>query len=106
MKFRGKQKMVGRDVPHDGYASDPKWAKDFPAIHEYLTVAPGDSGNAAKTATLTIFSEAGMFKICLNDRAEGYSAFASGETVTEALEALEGQLSSGNTDWREAKRKR
>jgi len=83
-------------------ASDETMAASFPALLEYLTDREGQGGAVRQTATITLFAEDGMFKACLNDRQEGLSTWASGESVQDTIEALEGLLASGEAVWRRA----
>src|SRR4029450_7042577 len=83
-------------------ASDPSMAGQFPAIHEYLTDREGPGGSGRQTATARIFGGEGRFKVCLTDRQEGLSTWASAETVCETIEALEGLLASGEAVGRRA----
>lgn len=78
----------------------------FPAVWEYLAVSVWDDGSARETATLLLFCEDGQVKVCLNDREAQRSAWASGRTLDDALEALEGGLEEGSTSWRKSVRKR
>ena len=72
----------------------------FPAIAEFLTLDHWDDGTDRRTATLLLFCEAGRWTSCLNDRENGRSAWASGDTPEGALEALEDGLASDNASWR------
>jgi len=81
-------------------ARDPVMEEMFPALAEYLTAVAIGEDRQRKTATLLLFAEDGVFKICLNDRQEALSAWASGPTVQEAIEALEASLEAGEAAWR------
>lgn len=106
MKFRQKQRLQKGGSNEHGMATDDSFRKRHPALHEYLTCAPEETGHGSMTATLTIFTEGFWWKLCLNDRAEGMSCFASAETLSEALETLDSQLQEGTADWKEQKNKR
>lgn len=81
-------------------ARDALLEEYFPALAEYLTATVLGEDRQRKTATLLLFCEDGLFKVCLNDRQEALSAWASGETAREAIEALEASLEAGEASWR------
>lgn len=81
-------------------ARDEEFERLCPALAEYLTAAIEGEGRQRKTATLLLFAEDGCFKVCLNDRQEALSAWASGSTIQEAIEALEASLQAGEASWR------
>lgn len=99
---RNVAKYVQRRSEATGVPRPPEdvaFQNRYPALFEYLTLA-WEAGAARKTATATLFSEEGRFKICLNDRESGCTAWCAGETVLEALDSLEGHLRAGDADWR------
>jgi len=104
--FRSKQRLGDSAVPFDAPLVDIELKKSCPAVHEYFTEIPPDSPKDCQTATLLFFAESGVFKVCLNDRSAGYSVFATGGSIWEALLNLDAMLQSGNADWRASKRKR
>lgn len=81
-------------------ARDPDLEEHFPALAEYLTATVVGETSQRRTATLLLFAEDGVFKLALNDRQESLSAWASGPTVREAIEALEASLQAGEASWR------
>jgi len=82
--------------------ADAQWWSDYPAIHEYLTEATQEGGGHRQTATLLIFYEDGYWKVCLNDRQNGRSLWASAAGLLGALLALEEDLEAGGTGWRKS----
>lgn len=72
----------------------------FPHLWEFGSEATFADGSHRQLPTLTVFAEQGLWKLCLNDRAEGQVAFVSGATLTAALHALEAGLRDGTLDWR------
>lgn len=78
---------------------DPAFAQQYPALSEWLTLDRVD-GVARQTATLLVFSESGMIKVCLSDREHDQVCFRAGLTFQAALESLEGVLASGEPEWR------
>lgn len=104
--FRKRQKRV-----HDGEVVDPivvdeQFESALPAVFEYMTSLPPDAPKNAKTASLTVFCEEGVFKACLNDRVDGLVCFATADTFDALLSALESMVASGEADWRRPKRGR
>jgi len=75
-------------------------AADFPALYEYLTCCQWEDGEARVSATLLAFVESGSWRLCLNDRENSRSCWASGSSILEAARSLEGMLSSGCASWR------
>jgi hypothetical protein len=66
-----------------------------------------DDGTPRKTATLLLFTDAGVLKGCLRDRETEETAWVSGDSLESLLDALEVGLQEGRLDWRkEGKRKK
>lgn len=76
------------------------FAKKYAAIMEYLTADKWPEGEERQVSTLLVFSEDGIFKVCLNDRDMGRSLWVSGPSIPDALEALESTLRHGGGEWR------
>lgn len=91
-------KTMGKDSPVA--ANDKEFAKTHPAIHEFLTLKKDDAGVSRQTSTLYIFCEDGQFKVCLAERDEELSLWASAEGLAEVLEALEAMLQTASPPWR------
>ena len=72
----------------------------FPNVWEYLTGLAWEDGSARQTSTLLVFVEDGMCKMCINDRALGRKAWATGPTPEAAITSLESCLASGAVEWR------
>ena len=104
--FRDRQVIPGGERTSEDGVFDERFAGAHPAIHEYLTVPMDGPSRGSQTATLLVFAEDGLFKVCLNDRSIGCSTFAAGAGIYEALLCLEERLSSGTAEWRKAKRRR
>lgn len=79
---------------------DPEFAGAYPALWEFCSVVKMPGGGTRQVATLLLFQEAGVWKVCLGDRDSGLSLWAAGETFQDALEALEACLQSPNPQWR------
>lgn len=91
----GKRKALGTPA-----AEDEAMGKDFPAIILLLTATVDDEGKPRQTATLTIVCEDGLFKGGIRDRDANASLWRSGATLRLLFESLEGQLQSGQAEWR------
>jgi len=81
-------------------ATCPWLSKSCPALFEYLTVGEMDGGETRQTSTVTIFTEGGMWKACLNERDSEATLFASGENLEACLDNLEERLKAPHVDWR------
>lgn len=99
-------RFIGKPTPSSG-ASRPAskvvpddFAKKHPALWEYLTVDSYDDGTAREVATLLLFTEDGLFKACLNDRATSRTCWMSATTVGGLLGLLEEALQGDNAEWR------
>jgi hypothetical protein len=85
-------------------ASDPGFAKEYPAISAYMTeLFLPDGKTPRQVASLLIFSEDGSFKACLSDRHYGFNMWATAPTFVELLRELENRLVNDPNGWRRAK---
>ncbi len=71
-----------------------------PQLFEHLTATEFADGAMRATSTLTVFSEHGSFKGCLNNKEEGVVAFVTSSTLTGILDAFEEGLEMDALDWR------
>ncbi len=90
----------GKDVGVVPVVLADAFSKEFPALFEYLTLCVWDDGSPRVPATLLVFCEDGLFKICLNDRASGRSAWAAAASWERAFAVMEAMLASGDVEWR------
>jgi hypothetical protein len=81
-------------------ARDVGLEAEYPNLTEYLVLRTFADGSERETSTLLIFAVDGLWKVCLNDRAEGQCLWASGASHGDAMAALELMLESGSADWR------
>lgn len=102
-KFVGKVKAAKEAKKKGVGARDVTMAKSFPALHEFLTEMVNDDKTPRQTASLSVFTQDGYFKVCLTDRETNMCLFATSEGFQDALEALEAELQSPAPDWRESK---
>lgn len=84
-------------------SEDCAFARDYPAIWEYLTMEKWDDGDTRETSTLLMLFEDGCFKACLNDRALGRSAWTTADSPSKALQRLDNAIQQGSADWRAKK---
>lgn len=75
----------------------------YPSLMEYITGENWDDGSTRTTASLLLFYEAGLFKVCLNDRATERTGWATGATPELALSSLDRMLASDGMEWRKSK---
>lgn len=104
-KFRKHHNVPVTDGPGFSRVADSQFSSTYPALYEYLCVPPDEMDLSSPTASLTVFSEDGQIKLCLNDRYTGTVCFCAGLTLTEVLQTLDGLLQSGKADWRLSKAK-
>jgi hypothetical protein len=72
----------------------------WPLVMEMVVEPRYADGSSRVTASLLIFAEDGLFKVCLNDRDCMRSAWATGRTPEAALDALDAALRSDRVEWR------
>lgn len=81
-----------------------------PRLWAMLTDSKWDDGAKRVRSTMLIVPDAGLMKVCLIDKATMRNAWAVGDTLEAAIEALEESLELGTTSWRavegEGRRKR
>lgn len=73
-----------------------------PTLWAMLADVSWEDGSPRTTSTMTVFAEAGLVKLCLNDRDGGATAWASAASFELACEALEARLKDGSLEWRRA----
>lgn len=76
-----------------------------PGVREMLTETRFPDGSNRLTSTLLLFIEAGVVKVCLHDRDQGQTAWASGASVGDVLEALEAGLQGDTLQWKASYKK-
>lgn len=77
-----------------------------PGLREMLVADRFPDGSTRLTSTLLLFVEAGVLKACLHDRDQGMTAWASGASLGDVLEALEGGLQADTLNWKVSPAKR
>ncbi len=92
---------VGESVEAKAQAGD--WGTRLPAITEFLTAIVWDDGTPRLRGSLILFSEEGLWKLCLSDKDSGRVAFVTAQTPVEVFGAAEKGLAAGSLDWRASK---
>lgn len=82
---------------------DEVMGAEYPALWEYLNSTMYEDGKRRQTMRLTIFTEDGRVKACLNDPDSGSVAFVSGDTWEGLLRTIEEQLATGVMEWRRSR---
>lgn len=91
------------ETPSDqpaGKWPDGDWAKKLPLLSEHLGDTTWEDGAPRELSTLTVKCEDGRIVVALNDREGHRSLYRSGETVNDALKALEKAVGDPGADWR------
>ena len=77
--------------------------KEYTTIVEYLAVSKYPDGQARQTSSLVVLCDGRAWRVCLSDRDNGRTMWKTGQTLLEALEALElGLVADDPGDWRKA----
>lgn len=74
--------------------------EDMPGLAEYLMRDSYDDGSDRQTSTMIVFIEDGWWKVCLSDRDEGTTLWATGETLDDCLIGLDAAIVGGTAEWR------
>ena len=79
-------------------ACDDEWKKEFPSIHEFLTITLFN-GKERQPGKLQITSELGKFKVSLIDNALKAMLSVEATTIVMGLTALEHMAGQSNSQW-------
>lgn len=79
---------------------DEAWAKSYPILCEWISHDYWDDGKPREVATLVLKSEEGRVLAALNDKEGKASLYVTGDSLREALKAMEKALSLSAPDWR------
>jgi len=79
--------------------ADRFW-EGYPAIWEYLACGRYPDGSARQRASLTVFVEDGLIKLCLSDRDCERTAWGGSDEMLDALAGLDRALQEGHVQWR------
>lgn len=84
-------------------APAPEWvAKAVPCLWEFLTDGKWDDGATRQLGTVLLFLDGFVWKCWVNDKAQGRTAFVSGESLLDCLMAVEEGLREDWLDWRQS----
>ena len=72
----------------------------YPGLWEYLTTLTFPDGKPRQTATFMLTMDDGSFKGCLNDRANGRSAWVSSRSPAGVFSLMEERLQEDTLEWR------
>lgn len=79
---------------------DPTFVSRFPLLSQYLAEGSYEDGEERERSTLMFFAgDVRGFKAVLNDRSNGRSLWATGDTVDKLLTALEAMLNDVRAPW-------
>jgi len=81
---------------------DAEFQTMYPALHEYLTAGAYPDGSPRVRSTLTVFSEDGYWKACLNEKDQGLVMFVAESRFGSLVEALELLLQEESPPWRKS----
>lgn len=88
------------DAPSGHAVQASTFGDRFPDL-QYFLEHLRKNGPEAGTGCLTLFFEAGVYKVCLNDRPEKRSSFVSHTSLGEAFRIADLQLRTGRVKWRQ-----
>lgn len=81
--------------------AEAKALKDrLAALHEYCESVTWPDGRERVTSSVSLFTDGGVWKACLNDRDGELVLFAAEGSMLGVLDALEATLRAGTGDWR------
>lgn len=87
-------------VDNPVFLQDPEFEERYPYVHAFLFPLGHGKGEAPQGASITLFVDQAELKCVLNDRATDRSLWATGRTVSGALQLLEDRLSGDVVEWR------
>lgn len=73
-------------------ASDDRLMEEYPAIFDFLTCCVGEGGKPRAVGSLTLFARTGSWHGCLKDRQTKRTWWGEGDTVWNAMKALDAAL--------------
>jgi hypothetical protein len=106
MSFFKKPPAIAKSKDGGADPDDPKYAKRYPTLWEYLSKGHWPDGEVRKRSSLVVFAEDGKLKGCLSERESELSLWASGSTLEGLLEALEARLTEPDPEWRAKAKKK
>jgi len=83
------------------HAADPSVLRDsFPALAAFMTETRWEDGSPREVGTLLFCAEDGRWKVWVNDKGNGVTAWLSAATWPDLLLALERGLAADSLEWR------
>ncbi len=79
---------------------DESWIEKYPILCEWLGDTTWDDGKPREPSQLGLKCEDGRIVLSVNDKEMKQSLYRSGESVDEALGAIEKALIDPGADWR------
>lgn len=83
-------------------SGDAGFLKEHPALCEYLTSETYPDGSHRHRSSVTVFSEDGFFKACLNEKDQGLVLFVAEASFNDLWPALELLLQADQIPWRKS----
>jgi hypothetical protein len=80
--------------------TDPLFVEQCPAVGEFMTLAVGEKNAKRETSTLMVNISEGRVNVGLHDREDETWLWRSGETLIEAIQAIDSAIQDGTADWR------
>lgn len=99
-KFIRGQPNLGNGTGELGAIAKSSFAKEYPALFDYMSETKLPTGGKRETTTILLFVEQGFLKACINDRAYGCVSFVSGEELEALLRSVEERLATDTMEWR------
>jgi len=96
----------GKDSVDNGVPAKGAMMANYPHLWAMLTDDKWDDGTRRQRASLLILCDGGLFKLWLNDRDLGRSAWSTGQSPEEAFTELEEGLADDALSWRPTEQKR
>lgn len=100
MGFVKRAEKVDKCASDGKGPADAKFSIGYPALWEYLTLEAWEDGRPRETSTLLLMVEEGLWKACLNDRAQDRSLWVSGHSIDACVASLDDRLTSDSGEWR------
>lgn len=91
---------VAENVVGDVWAPSGGLLVKCPILVEYLSAGAYEDGTVRQTSTITVFVEGRGVKLALNDRDMRRGLYVTGDTLEDALKALEKHVGLDRPDWR------
>jgi len=96
--------VTGRDASVTSPSSEDALSALYPLLVQFLTLDAYKNGDKRVPGSITLFSDQGVLKGCLNDKDADQAAFVSGSGLEALLESVEVGLREDRLDWRQAKK--